>query len=79
MERLEDNDQPDQFASYFDEKIKAIINTPCIDDSVYNGRKKVESLYKIFMDQESIRDCVLSLQVKNSEGFDRIPQRIGTV
>ena len=30
----------------------------------------------MFMDKESIRKCILSLKVKNSEEFDGIPQRI---
>ena len=30
----------------------------------------------MFMDKVSIMECILSLQVKNSEGIDRIPQRI---
>ena len=28
------------------------------------------------MDKNSIMECILALQTKNSEGFDRIPQRI---
>ena len=30
----------------------------------------------MFMDKESIRECILNLKVKNSAGFDHIPQRI---
>ena len=29
-----------------------------------------------FMDTDSVRECILSLKLKNSEGFDRIPQRV---
>ena len=29
----------------------------------------------MFMDPVSIKECILSLKMKNSEGFDRIPQR----
>ena len=28
------------------------------------------------MDPDSIRECILSLKMKNTEGYDRIPQRI---
>ena len=31
---------------------------------------------KMFMDEQAVRECILSLKIKNSEGFDRIPQRI---
>ena len=30
----------------------------------------------MFMDANSIRECILSLKIKNSEGYDRIPQRV---
>ena len=37
-----------------------------------------ESYYenKMFMDQDSIRSVMESMKIKNSEGYDRIPQRI---
>ena len=28
------------------------------------------------MDQKLVKECILNLKIKNSEGFDRIPQRI---
>jgi hypothetical protein len=31
---------------------------------------------KIFMDENSIKECMLTLKPKNSEGFDRILQRV---
>jgi hypothetical protein len=30
----------------------------------------------MFMDQNSIKECMLTLKPNNSEGFDRIPQRM---
>ena len=30
----------------------------------------------MFMDKLSVKDCITNLKIKNSEGFDRIPQRI---
>ena len=30
----------------------------------------------MFMDQKSVKECILNLKIKNSEAFDRIPQRI---
>ena len=47
-----------------------------VNPEVYNGTKKLEQGNKMFMDKVSIMECILSLQVKNSEGYDRIPQRI---
>ena len=36
----------------------------------------MEAENSIFMDENSIRECISTLKVKNNEGFDRIPQRI---
>ena len=47
-----------------------------IDPNVYNGRNKVIENDKMFMNELVIHDCVMSLEIKNSKGFDSIPQRI---
>ena len=41
-----------------------------------NGTRKEEAENKMFMDPASVREVLLSLKVKNTEGYDRIPQRI---
>ena len=43
---------------------------------MYTTGKKVVSENKFFMDITSIRECIMSMKIKNSEGFDRIPQRV---
>ena len=40
---LPNDDQPDQFASYCNDKIITIMNTTTIDDGVYNGRKNLRT------------------------------------
>ena len=70
------NDQPDTFARFFDSKVRRVISETNIDDNVYNGKKLVNTANSMFMDADSIRSCMLSLKPKNSEGFDRIPQRV---
>ena len=47
-----------------------------IDDQTYNGKKKVQTENKMFMDLNSIVECVKTLHIKNSEGYDRIPRRV---
>lgn len=66
--------QPDAFAKFFNDKIVSN-NTP-VEDSVYNGKRKVLSPGLMFMTQENIKECIKSMKVKNCEGHDRIPQRI---
>jgi hypothetical protein len=43
---------------------------------VYNGMSKENVLNKNFVDRNYVRECILSLKIKNSEGWDRIPQRV---
>ena len=67
---------PDEFATFFDAKIKSIVSEVSIDSNVYNGKRIVNAEDKMFMTSEDVRECIMSLKPKNSEGFDRIPQRI---
>ena len=67
---------PDQFAAFFNSKIDHIANMLSVKDGVYNGIRKIYQENKMFMDKVSIKECMLSLKIKNSEVFDRIPQRI---
>ena len=66
----------DEFARFFDDKVKKIVDTTVVDENIYNGTRKIYSNNKMFMDQKSVKECILNLKIKNSEGFDRIPQRI---
>jgi hypothetical protein len=44
-----------------------------INNHIYNGVKKVEVANKNVMDLQSEKECT---KIKNSGGFDRIPQRV---
>jgi hypothetical protein len=67
---------PDEFAKFFDTKVKNIVLSVNIKEGVYNGTRKVNTENKIFMNMDSLRSVMESTKIKNSEGFDRIPQRI---
>jgi hypothetical protein len=67
---------PDTFAAYFDSKIKNLLGDTTVDNNVYNGKKIVTCTDRMFMGSEEIRESIMSLKPKNSEGFDRILQRI---
>ena len=58
------------------QKVKDILSTTQVDDGVYNGNIKINEQNKNFMQTSDVRKAILSLKLKNSEGFDRIPQRI---
>jgi hypothetical protein len=66
----------DRFAYYFDKKIKDVVSRVELDESVFNGNKKLECWDFIFIGKPAILSCIKTLKYKNSEGFDRIPQRI---
>ena len=72
-----DNDElPETFANFFKNKVDNIVHEQQIDDTVYNGRRKIVCSDSHFMSIEKITEAVNSLQNKNCEGYDRIPQRI---
>ena len=64
------------FAQFFNEKIQKIVNETQIDPIVYNGKRKLNALSENFMQPEHILLATKSLKIKNSEGYDRLPQRI---
>ena len=75
---VEENSLPDRFACYFDEKINKLTEEVNIENNVYNGKRRFTINEANFMDFQSVKECIASLKSKNSEGIDRIPQRILT-
>jgi hypothetical protein len=76
QQEIKKENSQDVFAGFFDNKIRAIINSSNINEEVYNGKRKVLAENKMFMNQDSIRSVMESMKIKNCEGYDRIPQRI---
>jgi hypothetical protein len=70
------SEAPETFASLFNNKIKKVLEEVNIEEDVYNGKKMVHAIGKMFMNEKSIKECMLTLKPKNSQGFDRIPQRV---
>ena len=66
----------DAFAEFFDKKVKSIVETCRVNDTVYNGTRKVDGLESNFMATKHVHDALNSIKIKNCEGYDRIPQRI---
>ena len=66
----------EEFATMFEEKIRNITTTTRINDTVYNGSRKITETDKNFMTPTNVKAAILNLKLKNSEGYDRIPQRI---
>ena len=67
---------PEAFAEFFKNKVENILTETMIDDSIYNGRQKIIPDETCFMSKEDITECFKTLKLKNTEGYDRIPQRI---
>jgi hypothetical protein len=51
-------DVPDEFAKFFDTKVKNIILSVNIKEEVYNGTRKVNTENTMFMDKNSIRSIM---------------------
>ena len=74
--KIPNEDLAEQFACMFEKKINDIFLTTKIDVAVYNRKIKINEQDKNFMSVTNIRNAILTLKLKNSEGYDRIPQRI---
>ena len=64
------------FAQFFSDKVTSITSNTTINPEIHNGTRKLNSPNKFFMSSAEILDVLSNIKVKNSEGFDRIPQRI---
>ena len=64
------------FAQFFSDKVTSITSNITINPEIHNGTRKLNSPNKFFMSSAEILDVLSNIKVKNSEGFDRIPQRI---
>jgi hypothetical protein len=71
---IDESSISDEYAAFFDQKIRRLVNQIEIDSQVYNGNQKVMSQNKMFMDPNSVKKCMLSLKNKKTEGMDQIPQ-----
>jgi hypothetical protein len=53
-----------------------VLNIININEDNFNGNKIVNSEDKMFMDKIALIEVMKSLKPKNSEGYDRIQQRV---
>jgi hypothetical protein len=70
---IDGNLQANAFANFFLEKVESIKNSLTISNGVYNGKNKLIVDNRFFMNQDDVKECILSLKPKKCEGFDRIP------
>ena len=66
----------EQFASFFENKVKTITDEAIIDDEIYNGTSRMVARDQMFMTRPEIYECIKTIKIKNNEGYDRIPQRV---
>ena len=59
-----------------DKKVLGIVEWIKVYQGVYNGRQKIHAANWMFMTGGRIVECIKNLKIKNTEGFNRIPQRI---
>ena len=70
------DDSAEVFAGFFDKKVVGIVESTRVDPGVYNGRQKIIATDEMFMTGDKILESIKGLKLKNTEGYDRIPQRI---
>jgi hypothetical protein len=73
---IDNKSLPDEFASFFDSKINELLSKVSVNNNVFNCEGKVNTDSVVFMDRSSVKECIANLKSKNSEGYDRIPQKI---
>ena len=73
---IRSHEQSNEFANFFVKKVNDIVKSTKVDENVYNGIKKIDAQCEMFMTRENIRKCFSEMKIKNTEGYDRIPQRV---
>ena len=69
-----DKDKAEAFATFFNKKVKDIVEQVQIDDSVYNGERKIFGLYEEdWISEERVMDILANLEPKRCCGYDRVP------
>jgi hypothetical protein len=76
QQKIKHKNSQDEFARFFVNKVRLITDSFKIYEEVYNRKRKILAENEMFMDQGSIRKVMQSIKIKNSEGYDRILQRI---
>ena len=73
---VNNEDLAEAFANYFESKVNSLISNANINQSVYNGITKIRVNEENFMTLHNVTKAMKEIKLKNSEGCDRIPQRI---
>ena len=63
---IEKNDLAENFAYFFDKKIQDLLLDTNINQGVYNGTQKVQTVESMFMDPTSVKEILRSLLWQNS-------------
>ena len=73
---IDDENLPDEFAEFFKSKVQNIVTEQTINNNLFNGTQKINSIEVDFMKENDVFKAMQTLKIKNCEGHDRIPLRI---
>ena len=73
---MSEHERSECFAKFFENKVKEITENTIVDQTIYNGVRKIFAGDSMFMSSQEVECCIKSIKLKNSEGYDRVPQRI---
>ena len=76
IRKPDENNIAETFAEFFEFKVNSLVNQATVCPQVYNGSPKIEVDDVNFMPMENVLRSMKEIKLKNSEGWDRIPQRI---
>ena len=66
----------ENFATFYEKKVADLVSSTRVNPLVHDGSKKMVAENSDFMTRKNIIECINGLKLKNTEGYDRIPQRI---
>ncbi len=74
--KINNDELAEKFSEFFERKIENLTSNAIINAQVYNGTNKINVNDLNFMSSDKVLEAMKDLKIKNSEGTDRIPQRI---
>ena len=75
-EPVSSHELSEHFARFFERKVADILSSTNVNQSIHNGSRKIYATDSMFMTWTRIKECINELKLKNTEGYDQIPQRI---
>ena len=74
--KINSKEQAQTFANFFSNKVNTSVDSSEIKANLYNYKKLLDCVLIQFMTMNNVLVCLKYIKIKNSKGYDRIPQRV---